>query len=233
MLRIEMVILATLKCQIVELLISKGANIHDRNSYTGKTPILAASGMGTEPVIELLLSKGADVNDRDKDGNTPLLVALGSVCQESILSKVELLLSKGADVHARNKNGITPIFRAARLFWDPSIAELLLSKGANLNDRDENGNTPIFYADYTVVDLLLSKGADVNARNKKGETPIMQSGWTEERTYLLYGANPGDRRLHKRVRKWPLTMLLYCLKERVEYIPIDAVDMLGHVISDF
>ncbi len=52
---------------VVELLISKGANIHDKNE-DGISPIVTATYGGHLSVVELLLSNGANVHDTDEKG---------------------------------------------------------------------------------------------------------------------------------------------------------------------
>jgi ankyrin repeat protein len=50
-------------CCIVELLLSKGADVNAKGGYYGNA-LRAASEGGHERIVELLLSKGADVNEQ-------------------------------------------------------------------------------------------------------------------------------------------------------------------------
>ena len=64
------------KCGVVELLISKGANV-DAKDHKGRTPLAwAVYGGYGKPVhvkcAEILIQNGADVNAVDEDGLTPL-----------------------------------------------------------------------------------------------------------------------------------------------------------------
>lgn len=57
---------------IVQLLISKGADVNAKNS-DGCTPLHMAAMTGySSAIIEMLLSSGADVNSKTNDGETPL-----------------------------------------------------------------------------------------------------------------------------------------------------------------
>ena len=55
------------RMKIINLLVSKGANINDR-ANDGLSSIIAASREGHVSVVELLLSKGANINDKSNDG---------------------------------------------------------------------------------------------------------------------------------------------------------------------
>ena len=60
--------------EIVKLLISHGADIHQRN-FRGATPLMGAAGAGDIAVVRYLIERGADVNARDNDGYTALVYA--------------------------------------------------------------------------------------------------------------------------------------------------------------
>jgi hypothetical protein len=79
---------------VVELLLSKGADIPNDKDDNGDSPIMWVSEKGHVNIVELLLSKGASPNDKDNNGDSPIMLA-SSVGHASI---VELLLSKGADI---------------------------------------------------------------------------------------------------------------------------------------
>ncbi|KAF1982386.1 ankyrin [Aulographum hederae CBS 113979] len=82
--------------EIVELLLSKGANVNAQGGHYGNA-LQVASYKGHSSVVELLLSRGADVNARGGDyGN-----ALQEASYKGHSSVVELLLSRGADVNAQ------------------------------------------------------------------------------------------------------------------------------------
>ena len=60
---------------VVELLLSKGANISD-NDDDGDSSILHASRWGHVNVVELLLSKGANISDNDNGGSTAISLSI-------------------------------------------------------------------------------------------------------------------------------------------------------------
>jgi hypothetical protein len=64
------------KCELVEYLISRGANLNSKTEIAGLTPFHIAALNGQKDVVELLLAKGADVNAKTTAGETPLRLAL-------------------------------------------------------------------------------------------------------------------------------------------------------------
>jgi ankyrin repeat protein len=62
--------------EAMQLLLARGVDI-DAFNTTGQTAIHAAAGRGVDPVVKFLAEKGATLNLPDKQGRTPLDVALG------------------------------------------------------------------------------------------------------------------------------------------------------------
>ena len=90
------------RMKIIKLLLSKGANVNDKDNH-GYSVIILASYEGHMNVAELLLSKGANVNDKDNDGRSSIIEA----SDQGHVSVVELLLSKGANIHDISNDGFT------------------------------------------------------------------------------------------------------------------------------
>ncbi len=59
---------------MVKFLISKGADVNDRND-NGATPLMLAAMRGNKESVELLAAKGADVNVKANKGETALHLA--------------------------------------------------------------------------------------------------------------------------------------------------------------
>lgn len=62
--------------EMAELLISAGADVNSREDEMQSTPLHFAAEDGSRELVELLISKGADINAKDKNGKTPLKLAL-------------------------------------------------------------------------------------------------------------------------------------------------------------
>lgn len=150
---------------LVELLLSRGADIEHRDKK-GFTPLILAATAGHEKVVEILLNHGADIeaqSERTKD--TPLSLA----CSGGRYEVVELLLSRNANREHRNVSDYTPLSLAASGGY-VNIIKLLLNHGAEINSRTGSklGISPLMLAAMNghtaAVKLLLDMGSDINAQ---------------------------------------------------------------------
>ncbi len=157
-------------CEIVELLLQKGAEVNhqDRNGYSA---LMFAAFLGHEKMVEVLLNAGAQVNDKNNRNLTPLLLAMEGHKAEISEGKTncyhlnvfELLLRKGADANSqyskKHASRTEYILEVAIEFGDNEITSLLLQYGANptyaLHEVVRRG-------DIKKVRLLLGWGADIN-----------------------------------------------------------------------
>ena len=90
--------------EMVELLIYKGADI---NSGPW-TALHGAVSEGRKDMAELLIARGADINAKDKQGHTPLYIAV-----HHDYKVAELLIDKGADGDIKTESGQT-LFQLAQ-----------------------------------------------------------------------------------------------------------------------
>ena len=88
-----------------------------------------------EQLIDRFLNKGVNINTPDKDGYTPLHIAV-SVGR---IAAIKYLIIKGANVNARTKNGDTPLTLATDK--KSVITELLINTGANIANLNNNQTT--------------------------------------------------------------------------------------------
>lgn len=85
--------------------IEAGANLNERESSVGSTPLITAATFGQTEVARALIEAGADVDLRNNDGSTALITA-ALFCRTEI---VEALLAAGADKSIRNNAGSTAL----------------------------------------------------------------------------------------------------------------------------
>jgi ankyrin repeat protein len=113
--------------QIVELLLSKGANPNVKNTFLD-SPLIAASEMGHLNVVKLLLSKGANFYVIDKHRKTPIMLA----SEHGRIHVVDFLLKNGANPNDKDDKGQTSIVLASGAGYK-NVVTLLLNSGVKDN----------------------------------------------------------------------------------------------------
>ena len=130
---------------MVELLLSKGANVND-TGLLKYTPLMSAAYDGHLEVVRVLISHHANVNavyssEWPADRGTALMLAADRGHAEIVAE----LLTAGALVDAVGFEDATALLYAARE-GHLEIVNMLLEAGANPSHRDANGLTPGSYA---------------------------------------------------------------------------------------
>ncbi len=151
-----------------------------RTDKSGRTALMAATGMGQESSVKTLIANGADVNFKTPSREvaaTALQAAVsGSDFNEAHMRIVQYLLQKGADAKGRNASGPFPLLFAASN-GRADVAALLIEEGAEVNDADGAGNFPLLTAachgHAGLVAFLVEKGANVKMAAPDGQTPLL------------------------------------------------------------
>ena len=164
-----LIIPAAKQYEMYSALLLYNANAAEKDMF-GDTVLHVATmaGVGTD-VLNLLVNHGAPVNERNKQGVTPLSLAVESGNMEHIVFYAQA----GADINAEDMQGNTPLTKALE---SPSIDMLkTLVTAKNILSKDSSGNTPLHIAiikdsPFEYIKYLVDTGADVNARNKNGDS---------------------------------------------------------------
>ena len=125
---------------VLEYLVSKGANVNARKGDNQYTPLHCAAESNTNVgVLKCLISYGADIHARSNGGHTPLHCA---VISNPNIGVLQYLVSQGVDIHARSNGGYTPLHHAIRN-PDVGVLKYLISQGADVNAKTSDGKTPL------------------------------------------------------------------------------------------
>ena len=188
---------------MVELLLSRGANVNSKNSDR-KTPLHLAAEKKFVAVVQVLLANKADVNDLDGNRFTPLVLAI----QKGAVAVAATLLAQGADPNIlcgldrgfgnRTPTGTALHFAVTR--GDEAIVALLLTNRADVTLRNQNGESALDRAASgnwpVIAGQLIAAGADVNAvgpDNQGGLTSLHRAAQVSREMVALlleHGANP-------------------------------------------
>lgn len=151
------------------LLLSYSADVAHKDTY-GDT-VLHTSEMTNSPVdlLQMLVNFGAPIDERNKEGITPLALAIDRHLTEHIRFYVE----NGADIHSEDNKKATPLTNSLKT--DDLLPSLLTYK--NIMSRDSFGNTVLHVAlknnaSINKTKYILDMMKDVNARNANGESAL-------------------------------------------------------------
>jgi uncharacterized protein len=131
--------------EMIELLLSKGADPNARNSKK-ETPLhrLVSSPGDNPALIEILLSRGALIEAKDANNETPLFQA----CSLGKAESARLLVEKGAYVNMR---------RGQYPGWTPMYTAVVGAVNPDYTNEQRAG----FVA---IIKMLLQNGADFRAQ---------------------------------------------------------------------
>jgi hypothetical protein len=148
---------------LVDLLISKGANVKTRNSF-GVSTLMIAVIVNSLNTCRKLINKGAEIESCDNSGDTALFYAV----RRQYTSILKLLLSKGANVNHANYMGMTVFqFLAANKDYSNNVLSIMkrtdptcLMKGDNTGDNilhtaTENNNVRFLHKFKDKIDITL------------------------------------------------------------------------------
>ena len=110
--------------------------INARDITTGETGLHAVVQRRDVTWLRFLLQRGANPNIADRNGVTPLQIAV----QLGMVDAVERLITGGSTIDVRNSTGETPLITAI-LKRDVPVIEVLVANGASLDHTDNSGRS--------------------------------------------------------------------------------------------
>lgn len=137
--------------EILQTLISKGANVNARDECNNTVLGWAVSGDHSD-CAALLLKKGADVNTKSFKGLPPLHVAT----YNNNSRMVKLLLANGANVNAKDPYQMTALMGAIYIN-SLKLVEILIESGSDVNAKNHLGQTTLFIAEDSGLTKIAQK----------------------------------------------------------------------------
>jgi ankyrin repeat protein len=157
--------------EIVQLLIEKGIDINQTETFFKRNSLHFASQYGYKEIAQFLIEKGIDINKTDElDKN-----ALNWASEGGHKELVQLLLEKGFNINSSKANGPNALHLALRQ-GNKEVAKFLIENGADINQIDDYGQNALHSAceggDIKVVQLLIEKGFDLNQTDEDGNNAL-------------------------------------------------------------
>ena len=147
-------------------------------TFDWSPPLNLACQLEDQTIARMLLEKGADIEGLDRQGRTPLNVAVDSACMfttRNFAPLAELLLQHHANVLPLSASQSIPLSDAA-YHGQVNIVKLLLKYGGIRRDFPNYLERPLQSAagngHSTVVKLLLNAGANPRYRDSYGRTAL-------------------------------------------------------------
>lgn len=149
--------------EIAEYLIKQGAYL-SKNSSLGYTELNWAVMHNDLELVKRTLARGDAVDYVNKEGDTPLLLAIFKSCEPPSLTPInhgkeiaEVLINYGADVDAKSKiRSDRPLFTFIK---DAKLMSLLLKSGVDVNAVDSSGRNYLYYIhDKNLIELIEKSG---------------------------------------------------------------------------
>lgn len=176
------------QADLYSLLLTYKANVNVKDMYGDSVLHVATMNGAEDKTLNQLILAGADINERNKEGVTPLALAV----DHRKTSIIQFYIGAGADIHAEDNMGNTPLTRSLKA--GPDMTKKVLIPN-NAYSRDSYGNTAYHLAILTAepalvleeetksdtpvaddltmnLDYIYSLNKEINSRNRNGDTPL-------------------------------------------------------------
>lgn len=157
-----------------EMLSEPGTQIvNTRDITTGENGLHIVTARRDVLWIRFLLQKGCNPNVRDRDGLTPLQIAV----RQNHLDGVEALLKGGAHIDTANSQGETPLMTAVHQ-RNVALVRTLLADGADPDVSDNTGRSAREHMQRLSANTLLAREFEEADKKRGDKTAPKQYGPT-------------------------------------------------------
>ncbi|MBR2462030.1 MAG: ankyrin repeat domain-containing protein, partial [Spirochaetaceae bacterium] len=176
------------QADLYSLLLTYKANVNVKDMYGDSALHVATMNGAEDKTLNQLILAGADISERNKEGVTPLALAV----DHRKTSIIQFYIGAGADIHAEDNMGNTPLTRSLKA--GPDMTKKVLIPN-NAFSRDSYGNTAYHLAILTAepalvleeeaksdtpvaddltmnLEYIYSLNKEINSRNRNGDTPL-------------------------------------------------------------
>ena len=159
--------------EIIEALITAGANIKAVNE-DGITPLMFAAAKNENvSVLDALIKAGSEIDAKDHDEMTALMAAAGLNKNPAV---TRALLKAGASLEERDEDGWLPLHFAVSNNPNIDVLKAIL-RDNQINAVDNNKMTPLMLAAKSaknpeIISILLKAGANPSMKDKAGRTAL-------------------------------------------------------------
>ena len=158
---------------VLKLLFTEGANIHQVGGDGANSIISATQGTGDYDTVSWLIEQGVNVNYCDDDYFTAVHVA----AEKGNLDVLKLLHEKGANIHQVSREGINSIMSASLAGGNCETVGWLIEKHVDVNYCTKEGFTAALFAaeegQLDVLKLLHQNGANIDQVTNSGLNSII------------------------------------------------------------
>lgn len=209
-----------------DLLLSKGAKInHRKNDGYSILHYLCGKDEKSRDMLKHLLTKdNINVNIQNKDGYSPLQIALTMDNQEAM----QALMNAGADVNLQDKYGKTVLHYAIKKDDIEMVRLLAQQKNTDFYLTDKEDLTPLQIAylggNPFILQTLVNAGADINRKDENGMTLLHYATVKGDKSMMEWllkeGADPtiknilGKTPLHYVAEKGNVEMVRLITKQK-------------------
>lgn len=130
--------------EIIELLITRGANINGLVADQTTLEVAAQRPVGGLAVIKLLLMNGFDMSIRDSNHERAIDTAFREAVKKGDGEMAKFLLESGADIKSRSPVRYETVLHTAIRLKHWPIVEVLLESGMEINARNREKETALF-----------------------------------------------------------------------------------------
>ena len=138
--------------ELIKILLNKTGVKVNYNQINIVSPLHLATRIGNRDIIEVIIDHRGDIAKVDKDGNTPLHIAL----MNKNIKAAKLLLKNGAPVDIPSDTHKTPLHYIATISNYTKLLQLLLPSPFNLTKDNKGIYLPSLLLSYPLPPLSLS-----------------------------------------------------------------------------